>query len=80
MNNLLYLVNKPTIHPMGKKLRLSEREAFLNKQPNWCARPGRRGQKSCIDLRGRNGVAGVLKNKLISLCSEGTNSVSVRLK
>ena len=67
MNNLLYLVNKPTIHPTGKKLRLSEREAFLNNQPNWCARPGRRGQKSSIDLRGRNGVAGVLKTKLIHL-------------
>ena len=74
MDNLLYLVNKPTVHPMGKKLRhaawilsasISEREAFLSKQPNWCARPGRRGQKSSIDLRGRNGVAGVLKNKLI---------------
>ena len=74
MNNLLYLVNKPTVHPMGKKLRfaawilsasISEREAFLSKQPNWCALPGRRGQKSNIDLRGRNSVAGVAKNKLI---------------
>ena len=73
-NNLLYLVNKPTVHPMGKKLRLpawilsasiSERKAFLSKQPNWCARPGRRRQKSSIDMRGRNGLAGVLKNTLI---------------
>ena len=39
----IYLVNKPTVHPMGKKLRLaawilsasiSERETFLSKQPN----------------------------------------------
>ena len=64
------LVNKPTVHPMGKKLRLaawilsasiSEREAFLSKQPNWFARPGRTGQKGSCG----NGVAGFLKNKLI---------------
>ena len=74
LNNLLYLVNKPTLHPLRNKLRLaawilsaniSKREAFLNKQPNCYVHPGQRAQKSNIDLPGTNGVAGVVKNKLI---------------
>lgn len=74
VENLLYLVNKPTVHPLLHKLHLvawtlssnpSKREVFLREQPNWSARHGQKAQINSIVQFGRNGVAGVIQNKLI---------------
>lgn len=74
VKNLLYLVNKPMLHPLHNKLRLaactlsansSKREAFLKKQPNWCAHHGPKAPKNSINQFGPNGLADAVKKKLI---------------
>lgn len=74
VKNLLYLVNKPMLHPLHNKLRLavwtlsansSKREAFLKKQPNWCAHHAPKAPKNSINRFGPNGLAGVVRKKLI---------------